>query len=67
MTRSHFPTPFLSLFRPPLTQAYDATRFQPHVYFDHWSTMLERIPSKYIVSCSEMVCEEPFLSDRLTT
>lgn len=35
-------------------KGYDAN-FKPHRFFDHWTRMLELIPSQYIVPCSEML------------
>ncbi len=36
-------------------KSYDAARFQPHRFFDPWQRMLELVPAKYIVRCSDML------------
>ena len=34
--------------------SYNAEYFEPHLFFDPWTRMLDLIPEEYIVHCSEM-------------
>ena len=39
-------------------RSYDASVFEPHVFFDTWQKMLELLPSEVIIRCSEMTDPE---------